>query len=236
MLRRTLRKKIASSEFLGEDKPETLLDQYRQDYEDALTAIDHTAKELIEQGKEATALTLIDSSFRQIGKIHDSLSHLYQLFYRYRKALQRHRSQRYKECGRRLLPLTANLKSPQAVEEAMENLKREGWERDHWLLRPWVLMEIEYMLDVLEVLVEPEFIPLEVPSGDGSDERPDRYIHSSVKMYVWRRDGGKCVECGSRENLEYDHIIPVSKGGSNTERNIQLLCEKCNRQKAAQIM
>ncbi|MBF0103144.1 MAG: HNH endonuclease, partial [Desulfobacterales bacterium] len=42
--------------------------------------------------------------------------------------------------------------------------------------------------------------------------------------------------CGSRENLEYDHIIPVSKGGSNTARNIELLCEKCNREKSDKIM
>lgn len=62
-----------------------------------------------------------------------------------------------------------------------------------------------------------------------------RAISSSVRMEVWRRDGGKCVKCGSRENLEYDHIIPISKGGSNTARNIELLCEKCNRSKSALI-
>jgi hypothetical protein len=46
----------------------------------------------------------------------------------------------------------------------------------------------------------------------------------------------RCVECGFKENLEYDHIIPVSKGGSNTERNVQLLCERCNRTKRDKIM
>jgi 5-methylcytosine-specific restriction endonuclease McrA len=57
----------------------------------------------------------------------------------------------------------------------------------------------------------------------------------AVKFVVWQRDGGRCVECGTRELLEYDHIITFSKGGSNTERNIQLLCEKCNRKKSATI-
>lgn len=60
-------------------------------------------------------------------------------------------------------------------------------------------------------------------------------IPEKVRMEVWRRDGGKCVRCESREKLEYDHIIPVSLGGSNTARNIELLCEKCNRSKGASI-
>ena len=61
-------------------------------------------------------------------------------------------------------------------------------------------------------------------------------IPDDVKVAVWRRDGGICAQCGSRNNLEYDHIIPVSKGGSNTLRNIELLCETCNRKKSNQII
>lgn len=66
-------------------------------------------------------------------------------------------------------------------------------------------------------------------------EKRSRNISSKVKREVWRRDYGKCVECGSQERLEYDHIIPFSKGGSNTARNIQILCEKCNRKKHNKI-
>ena len=62
-----------------------------------------------------------------------------------------------------------------------------------------------------------------------------RRIQQRVKDEVWRRDEGKCVKCGSRERLEYDHIIPFSKGGSNTARNIELLCEGCNRRKGSKI-
>ncbi len=61
-------------------------------------------------------------------------------------------------------------------------------------------------------------------------------IPDEVKIAVWRRDGGVCAHCGSREKLEYDHIIPVSKGGSNSQRNIELLCEKCNRKKSNKII
>lgn len=66
-----------------------------------------------------------------------------------------------------------------------------------------------------------------------SHKRPK--IPERVRIEVWRRDDGKCAKCGSRERLEYDHIIPISKGGSNTARNIELLCEKCNRSKGAKI-
>ena len=62
-----------------------------------------------------------------------------------------------------------------------------------------------------------------------------RRISQKVKDLVWNRDGGKCVQCGSNMKLEFDHIIPFSKGGSNTYRNIQLLCEKCNRNKSGKI-
>jgi tetratricopeptide (TPR) repeat protein len=60
-------------------------------------------------------------------------------------------------------------------------------------------------------------------------------IAEEVRHAVWRRDGGRCVQCGSQENLEFDHIIPVARGGASTERNLQLLCETCNRRKGAAI-
>lgn len=60
-------------------------------------------------------------------------------------------------------------------------------------------------------------------------------ITSEVRREVWRRDEGRCTTCGSQERLEFDHIIPVALGGSNTARNIQLLCEPCNRRKGATL-
>lgn len=57
----------------------------------------------------------------------------------------------------------------------------------------------------------------------------DRLIPSSVKIEVWKRDGGRCVRCESDENLHFDHIIPFSRGGSSlVADNIQLLCAKHN--------
>lgn len=56
-----------------------------------------------------------------------------------------------------------------------------------------------------------------------------------VQREVWQRDGGRCVECSARELLCFDHIVPFSRGGSNTVRNIQLLCERCNLSKGNRI-
>ena len=73
-------------------------------------------------------------------------------------------------------------------------------------------------------------------TNDWNDSPSGRIaISSNVKREVWRRDQGHCARCGSRENLEYDHIIPVGKGGSNTARNIELLCQECNRKKSGKI-
>ncbi len=58
-----------------------------------------------------------------------------------------------------------------------------------------------------------------------------REITQELKNSVWNRDNGKCRECDSNQLLEFDHIIPFSKGGSNTYRNIQLLCQTCKRKK-----
>jgi hypothetical protein len=76
---------------------------------------------------------------------------------------------------------------------------------------------------------------LELDSITPSKKIRNRTIPKSVKRGVWRRDDGKCTQCGSNEDIEYDHIIPHAKGGSNTERNIQLLCESCNRKKSDKI-
>lgn len=58
-------------------------------------------------------------------------------------------------------------------------------------------------------------------------------ISQAVKDQVWRLDKGKCRKCGSTENLQFDHIYPWSKGGQADVGNVQLLCQRCNRQKSA---
>lgn len=71
---------------------------------------------------------------------------------------------------------------------------------------------------------------------DSSDVARSRHIPDEVKVAVWRRDGGKCVRCGATDYLEFDHIIPFSKGGANTVNNVQLLCRRCNLAKGGELV
>jgi len=119
--------------------------------------------------------------------------------------------------------------------------------KDEWVFRGYVY-EVKglYSDDQIKLLILEDFDKErryfeklkvkfnEAPNESLIYERPR--IPESVRIEVWRRDGGKCARCGSREKLEYDHIVPISKGGSNTARNIELLCEKCNRSKSNNVV
>ena len=80
--------------------------------------------------------------------------------------------------------------------------------------------------------------PVEKKSFGRITELPHtRIIPTEVKVHVWKRDHGKCVECGSQKNLHYDHDIPYSKGGSSlSAKNVRILCAKCNIGKSDKIM
>jgi hypothetical protein len=69
----------------------------------------------------------------------------------------------------------------------------------------------------------------------GMPRRRRRPIPVEVRQAVFRRDGGRCVECGSDFDIQYDHVIPVALGGSSTVANLQILCAPCNRQKGAAL-
>jgi hypothetical protein len=71
-----------------------------------------------------------------------------------------------------------------------------------------------------------------------ADERmPSRIIPSAVKLEVWKRDNGRCVECGATDELHFDHILPFSKGGTSLKaENVQLMCARHNLAKRNRII
>ncbi len=67
------------------------------------------------------------------------------------------------------------------------------------------------------------------------DKESRRRIPREVRQRVWQKYGGRCAECSADTYLEFDHIIPVAKGGGNSDTNVQLLCRNCNLAKSDNI-
>ncbi len=62
-----------------------------------------------------------------------------------------------------------------------------------------------------------------------------RNISRQVMLQVVRRDGHICQKCRANvrdDEIEFDHIIPVSKGGPSSVENLRVLCRTCNRKKS----
>ena len=59
----------------------------------------------------------------------------------------------------------------------------------------------------------------------------DSKITMSGTIREWQKEQElpkACVFCGSKENLQSDHLIPKSRGGSDSADNLVLSCASCN--------
>jgi hypothetical protein len=84
----------------------------------------------------------------------------------------------------------------------------------------------------------PVFFAAEALGETQEQRRRGRYIPFKTKMRVVRRDNHTCQHCGAHlrdDEVEFDHVIPVSKGGSSEEHNIRLTCFDCNRDKSDKV-
>jgi hypothetical protein len=108
--------------------------------------------------------------------------------------------------------------------------------------------EDEYVVKIPEEVTEmactqfghvcPIFFVSEGFTETSDPRRRGRYIPFDIKIRVVRRDNYTCQICGKHlldDEVEFDHIIPLSKGGSSEEHNICLTCFDCNRNKSDSV-
>jgi hypothetical protein len=133
----------------------------------------------------------------------------------------------------------------EAAGETQAVLMLQAWGRQYWLFRGRFYWEDENLSaqDAYALLYErwrQRERKLEraraVVATDSLPRQPQRVvIATDVRNAVFNRDGGRCVECGSNFDIQYDHIIPVVRGGSNEVNNLQILCATCNRKKGTSL-
>lgn len=91
--------------------------------------------------------------------------------------------------------------------------------------------------NVFKFLLKPIFEDIGNEISENVDIIQQRYIPGKIMQEVFLRDKGKCVVCGSEDNLHYDHKIPYSKGGTSIDsKNIQLLCARHNLRKSNKLL
>lgn len=70
----------------------------------------------------------------------------------------------------------------------------------------------------------------------GAPENRRKQFSPELKKELHQEQRGKCMYCGRKSEIDLmdiDHKNPKSKGGSDTRRNLQLLCRTGNTRKGA---
>lgn len=70
------------------------------------------------------------------------------------------------------------------------------------------------------------------------DRLPPRQVKFTRKN-IYRRDNNTCQYCGRRlrtEDLNLDHVVPLSRGGKNTWENVVCSCIRCNMKKGSKTL
>jgi 5-methylcytosine-specific restriction endonuclease McrA len=77
------------------------------------------------------------------------------------------------------------------------------------------------------------------PGVGAVSDRVSRYVPAAVRRAVWERDKGRCTfvsmtggRCRDRRFMEFDHVVPVARGGKATVANLRLRCSAHNQYEA----
>lgn len=130
-------------------------------------------------------------------------------------------------------------------ETPIASLMRVNWSVS-WPSRPFIALvgknisqkyfvrDAVRIANIVQMLIQMQNRHI-LPTNAYEAQRDTRHVAQHIRAAVWQRDQGRCVECGAGDYLEYDHIIPWSKGGATSVENLQLLCRRCNSKKRDRI-
>jgi 5-methylcytosine-specific restriction endonuclease McrA len=91
-------------------------------------------------------------------------------------------------------------------------------------------------IDLEELILRGFLEPYEGEKAKGRREDwSSRHVSAQLRATLLSDSKHTCVACGAQKNLEIDHIIPISQGGSGDPQNLQVLCRPCNRRKRARL-
>ena len=93
------------------------------------------------------------------------------------------------------------------------------------------LERVEVVAEYEQTVRSPSF-EMKLPSVISLKEyvRQDR-SPAFTRFNLFLRDGFRCVYCGSKDDLTFDHVVPRSMGGRTTWENIVTACSPCNLKK-----
>jgi hypothetical protein len=170
----------------SEDQPVrqmSLVEMYEKQYREARSIINNEVEDLIKAGREMSALQLYAENFNKIFEVHKSLSSMYSLIYNSQNVLQHYNSKRLQELGHKLKPIrqlvnVAGLTTQEDIEDyVIKEIKETGVNYQNWVFNLCFLNELEYMIKVLKILIEPGYFPF-VSSEDESEE-----IHTTPSLH-----------------------------------------------------
>lgn len=82
------------------------------------------------------------------------------------------------------------------------------------------------------VISDPIPMPAQHVKEIQSEDMSKRIVFpQETRMSVYNQSEGRCVYCGRFipfDEMTIDHIVPLSKGGTNYEKNLQCCCKECN--------
>jgi HNH endonuclease len=123
-----------------------------------------------------------------------------------------------------------DLKTTSEIYEAIEKILCLEPNRWRWIEQ----FQTEELRCSIFGHVCPVFFSAEPFTETREGRRTTRNNPREVMLKVVRRDGQICRSCGrsvTDDQVEFDHIIPISRGGTTSTENLRLLCRTCNRKK-----